>query len=138
MAPSVSMISNILRGFIYLRRGQHPICHDHRHTNHTNKFEHELGCGRVLDEPSETSSDWLHLVCVVSLQLLQLGGTGITDNMGEPGKERVKCKSTSLAVIVGSEDNETVLDGDDESERPDNDGECADEIVPARLAGKCG
>lgn len=48
-------------------------------------------------------------------------------------QEGVERKCAALAVVVGSQDDEGVLDGDDEGQGPDDDGERPDEIVPAGL-----
>lgn len=48
-------------------------------------------------------------------------------------QEGVERKGTALTVVVCSQDDEGVLDGDDEGQGPDDDGERTDEIVPAGL-----
>jgi len=62
---------------------------------------------------------------------------GVTSgDAGIAGEEGVQRKGTALAVVVGAQDDEGVLDGDDDGQGPDDDRQRADQVLPAGLAGE--
>lgn len=51
-------------------------------------------------------------------------------------QQAVQSECATLTIIVGAQDNESVFYSDDEGQRPDDDGQGADEVDPGGLARK--
>lgn len=54
------------------------------------------------------------------------------------GEEGIKSESASFAIIVCSEDDENVLEGDYQGDSPDDEGECAEQVIITGITGKGG
>ena len=57
-------------------------------------------------------------------------------DVGIPREETVEREGAALSIIVGTQNDEAVFDGDDKSQSPDDDGQRADEVLGGGLAGK--
>ncbi len=117
-----------------LGRRQNTIGHHQRNAEHASDFEGKLGRPRLLEEIPDAASCWAKLAGVMTLQLQEVVAVGVVAcNAGVARQERVEGKCAALAIVVGTENDEGVFDGDDQGQGPDDDGERANEIVPAGL-----
>lgn len=85
----------------------------------------------ILQELAEALPAWLQLAGEVALQLDGIVIFRVSlDNVRVSRQKAVQGKGASLTIVVGAEDDECVFDGDNQGQRPDDDGQGANQVIP--------
>jgi len=70
----------------------------------------------------------------VAVEVNQTRGIGVAiHDISVSAQQGVEREGAALPIVVGVQDDEAVLDGDDEGERPDDNRQSTDEIIPRGL-----
>ena len=118
-----------------LSRSEHAVGHHHRDTEDTNDLEAELANRGALDEFADAPSSGLKISSEIPLHPNTTSGgrVPIRRDVGVPRHKAVQCEGASLAIVVGIEDDEAILDTHEQGQGPDDEGEGTDKVIPGWL-----